>query len=163
MAVVLAGCAGGARVPGDPSKVAPADPLSADIALSAPQEGMARVVFYRPEEAFLVAVKPRIVVNGKSAGAIAMGTAFYRDAVPGFYNVHLEHEDDDAVIVQAKAGDVVFLRTRLAWAFLGYELRVEEVKPETGLAEARILRWEMDGAEGAPLSYRRDLSPAAAD
>jgi hypothetical protein len=133
------------------------------MALSGPAEGMGRLIFYRPPEALLVAVEPRILVNGKSVGPIAMDTAFYRDALPGFYKVHLEHEEEDAVILQVLPGKTLFLRTRLVWEMLGYELRVERIEPGTGSVEAAVLRWHAPKNANAPLTFMSDDAPIPAD
>jgi hypothetical protein len=163
LALLAAGCAGGVRAPADSTTQRPADPLLADMALSGPAAEKGRIVFYRPPEALLVAVQPRILVNGKSVGPIVMGAAFYRDALPGFYRVHLEHEDEEALLVEAARGEIVFLRTRLFWETLGYKLRMERVDAETGANEAAVLRWQPPAEEDAPLTYRRDGLPAAAE
>jgi Protein of unknown function (DUF2846) len=72
---IMAGCA---ELPG-----------SAQVAASAPPvpSGLARVWFYRPLEPSESLNLALIDMNGSYVGAVANGSAFYRDVRPGYYRI----------------------------------------------------------------------------
>jgi hypothetical protein len=62
---------------------------TAQVAVSAPPipAGQARVWFYRPLEPYESRNFARIDMNGSFVGAVANGSAFYRDVAPGHYHI----------------------------------------------------------------------------
>ena len=72
--LLAAGCAG----PPAPAQIAVAPPVPA---------GQARVWFYRPLEPYESLNLARLEMNGSFVGAVANGSALYRDVPPGHYHI----------------------------------------------------------------------------
>ena len=84
---------------------------TASAAVSAsPGAGEARIFFYREDFAFLGAIEPEIVVNGKRVGTSRVGEAFFRDAAPGRYQVYSSHNPDYIVEFWVAAGEEAFVK-----------------------------------------------------
>jgi Protein of unknown function (DUF2846) len=63
-------------------------PVTAQLAAATPvPAGQARIFFYRPLEPYGSLNLARIALNGSYAGAVANGSAFYRDVSPGHYHI----------------------------------------------------------------------------
>lgn len=75
LVLFVAGCA---NVGGAAQVAAVAPPVPA---------GEARVWFYRPLEPYESLNLARINMNGNYVGAVANGSAFYRDVPPGYYHI----------------------------------------------------------------------------
>ncbi len=65
-----------------------------------PEPGQARIYFYRPLDAFLIARETEVVINDKRIGLAVSGAVFYRDALPGRYRIHTV-DDEISVVTSA--------------------------------------------------------------
>ncbi len=121
---LLAGCAGANRDYWQPT---PERTQAAELA---------RIYFYRPEEAFLMGAAPLVIVNGRRVGTLRNGEAFYRDARPGRYRVYLSSAKDDVVELTLAPGARAFVTAGIAWRMLGFRLVAQPV--EAAEAEAAM-------------------------
>ncbi|MEX2409549.1 MAG: hypothetical protein WD489_10620 [Rhodovibrionaceae bacterium] len=124
---LLAGCV---------TKGAPLSATAAEIAAAEPASGLGRIYFYRERDAFLGAIEPGIVVNGKRVGTARYGEIFFRDALPGRYEVFSTHNDDTTAAFALAEGESVYIKTAPRLDGLCTELTAVLVDPETGAAEA---------------------------
>ncbi len=93
---------------------------------------LARIYFVRPDNAFMIAAEPVVVVNGRRVGTLRNGEAFYRDARPGRYEIYLSTSQDDVVEVAVTAGERAYVRSDIEWRLLGFRLVAEPVDADEG-------------------------------
>lgn len=105
----------------------------------APPEGKARIYFYRPIDAFLIARETEFVVNDMRVGKAISGAVFYRDALPGKYRIHTADDDSSVVNLELHAGDIGFVRAQSNSGGLRFVISAVLVDPGTGELEARHL------------------------
>jgi hypothetical protein len=117
---------------------------------------LARIYFYRPEVSFLMAAAPFVVVNGRRVGTLRNGEAFFRDARPGRYEVHLSSSDDDVIALDLAAGETAYVRAEIAWRMLGFRLVAAETPAEA--AEPAVATLPLVTGLEADLQ-RRDPEP----
>ena len=127
----------------------PVTGTAAAVASDGPASGLGRIYFYRDEEAFMAAVEPGIIVNGKWVGTARYGEVFFRDALPGRYEVFSTHNDDDVAAFTLAEGEQVYIKTVPRLDGLSTELTAVKVAPDTGAAEIRALEL-VQGNEPAP-------------
>ena len=108
-----------------------ATPLVGSLPALAPGQG--RIVFYRPDDAFLGALSPDIVVNDRIVGEAIVGSVFDRPAWPGSYTVFLAGHDEDA----------------LTFALAPDETRYVRITPRFVLTNSRLVPELVDAATGA--------------
>ena len=77
-----------------------------------PEPGQARIYFYRPLDAFLIARETEVVINDQRIGQTISGTVFYRDALPGRYRIHTVDDEISVVYLSLEAGDVAYVRAQ---------------------------------------------------
>ena len=111
----------------------------AEIAAEPPGSGLGRIYFYREEEAFLAAVEPGIIVNGKWVGTARYGEVFFRDALPGRYEVYATDNDDDIVSFTLAEGETVYIRTEPHLDGISTLLTATRVDAEIGREETAEL------------------------
>jgi Protein of unknown function (DUF2846) len=97
-------------------------PGSAQVAASAPPvpPGQARVWFYRPLEPSESLNLALVDMNGSYAGAVANGSAFYRDVPPGHYRIapqSFSHDINQDRNVDIAAGQQLYIKivSLVAW------------------------------------------------
>ena len=103
--------------------------------LAPPLPGQGRIYFYRTEVPLFVALEPMIVVNSRPVGRSVFGEAFYRDAYPGRYRVHLDDNPEGVIEFRLAAGEVRYVKTVLEIEISSDRLTVELVEAETALDE----------------------------
>jgi hypothetical protein len=113
----------------------PVTGTTAEIAAEPPAAGLGRIYFYRLEEAFLAAVEPSIIVNGKWVGTARYGEVFFRDALPGRYEVFSTDNDDDVVSFTLGEGETVYIKTEPHLDGISTVLTATEVAPAVGERE----------------------------
>lgn len=113
----------------------PVSTTMAEIAAEPPASGLGRIYFYRQEEPFLAAVEPRIIVNGKWVGTARYGEVFFRDALPGRYEVFSTDNDDDVVSFTLAEGETVYIKTAPKLDGISTLLTASKVAAETGAEE----------------------------
>jgi hypothetical protein len=87
----------------------------------------ARFVFYRTNDSFLYSArKSRIVIDGETTGAVALGGFFYRDVTPGRYRMKADMWDAPGnceLLLTADAGSLYYFqvdpRKESLWSFAG--------------------------------------------
>lgn len=107
--------------------------------LPEPAAGRARIYFYRPQGSLFPALEPDVIVNGRKVGVSVVGEAFYRDAYPGRYEIFLTSDDDRLLSLSVAAGDTQFVRTSVAFGFLGPRLAPKLVEGSRGRREIQAL------------------------
>ena len=117
----------------------PVTGTAAEIAASDPADGLGRIYFYRQEDAFMAAVEPGIIVNGKWVGTARYGEVFFRDALPGRYEVFSTHNDDGTVTFTLAEGERVYIKTVPRLDGRTTELTAIKVAPATAAAEIQPL------------------------
>lgn len=105
--------------------------------LPGPPAGHARIYFYRTAIPFLVAVQPDIIVNSKKVGTSTFGAVFYRDALPGRYEVFLTSDKDNPLSLTAVAGQSYFVKTVVGLGISGSKLVAEMVEEERAQQEVK--------------------------
>ena len=115
----------------------PIQPAAAPRDLSGDQ---ARLYFYRPNDSLFPAIRPEVIINGRKVGVSIVGEAFYRDALPGRYEIFLTSDDDDRLNVVLRPGEVRYVRTSIAMGWLGPRLSPTEVDSERGARDLENLR-----------------------
>jgi hypothetical protein len=128
LALVLAACATTQK----------AEPLHGPLPALAPGQG--RIVFYRPDNAFLGVLTPDVVVNGRSVGEAIVGSVFYRAAWPGDYTVFLAGHEDEAVTFALAPGDTRYVRISPHFSLTDSRLSLTLVDAATGTAQTQGLR-----------------------
>ncbi len=104
-----------------------------------PEPGQARIYFYRPLDAFLIARETEVVINDQRIGQTISGTVFYRDALPGRYRIHTVDDEISVVYLSLEAGDVAYVRAQSQLGSIGFGIGTVLVTPEIGQAEAEDL------------------------
>ncbi len=104
-----------------------------------PKPGQARIYFYRPIDAFLIARETEVVINDERIGLAVSGAVFYRDALPGRYRIHTVDDEISVVYLSLEAGDVAYIRTQSQLGSIGFGIGTVLVTPEVGRAEAEGL------------------------
>lgn len=117
----------------------PVSDMTAEIAAEPPASGLGRIYFYREEEAFLAAVEPGIIVNGKWVGTARYGEVFFRDAVPGRYEVFSTDNDDDVLSFTLAEGETVYIKTKPQLDGISTLLTATKVHAEVGAEEIATL------------------------
>ena len=105
------------------------------LGMPAPENGQARIVFYRPWGSLFPALTPAVVVNGRKVGVSVAGDLFLREAHPGRYEVFLSNDRDKALILTVAAGEVAYVRTSVAFGLTGPYLKPKLVDEETARHE----------------------------
>ncbi len=105
------------------------------LGLPAPEDGQARIVFYRPRGSLFPALTPDVVVNGRKVGVSVAGDLFLREAHPGRYEVFLSNDRDKVLSLTVAAGEVAYVRTSVAFGFIGPYLKPKLVEEETARQE----------------------------
>jgi hypothetical protein len=134
----LGGCAGGGR-----EAVGAGTPVPDSAPLAAPQGEVGRIYFYRSDLPVMVALAPEVIVNGREVGKAGYEAVFYRDALPGRYEVFLETDPDHPVYFTLAPGELRFVKATMALDWGGTRMTVALVEPETArreIAEQRRLR-----------------------
>ena len=136
--LALAACAGGASDPAGAGSVVPdGEPLIRA------EGGLGRIYFYRSQVPLMVALSPEVVVNGREVGKADYDAVFYRDGLPGRYEVFLTSDPDNPIYFTLGAGELRFVKAvmKLGWSgtVLGVEL-VEEPVARREIAEQRRVR-----------------------
>ena len=149
---LLSGCAAGPKL----NELYPAPPGA--------EPGLARIYFYRPLDAFLIARDTEFVINGQRVGEAVSGAVFFRDARPGRYRIHTVDDDASVIYLSLVAGDVAYVRAQSQLGSLGFGIGAVLVTPAVGSAESAGLvltdgraREAEDATPGAPLTA---LNPA---
>ena len=119
-AALLAGCATGPSVSDLGARIPPI-----------PQQ-MGRIWFYRSGTPFGAAVQPAILVNGSKVGDAVPGGAFWRDAMPGNYEVSTSTEVENKLTFTLAAGEVRFVETHIVPGILVGRIVPRLVQPEQG-------------------------------
>ncbi len=104
-----------------------------------PKPGQARIYFYRPIDAFLIARETEVVINDERIGLAVSGAVFYRDALPGRYRIHTVDDEISVVYLSLEAGDVAYIRAQSQLGSIGFGIGTVLVTPEVGRAEAEGL------------------------
>ncbi len=125
--VLLAGCASGPKL----------NEVYADPPGAAP--GQARIYFYRPLDAFLIARDTDFVINGQRIGKAVSGAVFFRDARPGRYRIHTVDDDSSVIYLSLEAGDVAYVRAQSQLGKLGFGVGAVLVTPAVGRSESEGL------------------------
>ncbi len=102
-------------------------------------EGMGRIYFYRTDIPLLTALEPAVIVNSKLVGHSQHATVFYRDAMPGRYEVFLESDTENVLKFTIASGQVQFIKTFIDLEITGTELAIELVEEELGRQEVHSL------------------------
>ncbi len=103
------------------------------------EPGQARIYFYRPIDAFLIARETEVVINDERIGLTVSGAVFYRDALPGRYRIHTVDDEISVVYLSLEAGDVAYIRAQSQLGSIGFGIGTVLVTPEVGRAEAEGL------------------------
>ena len=101
--------------------------------------GQARIYFYRPLDAFLIARDTDFVINDQRVGKAVSGAVFYRDALPGRYRIHTVDDDASVIYLSLEAGDVAYVRAQSQLGKLGFGVGAVLVTPEVGRRESAAL------------------------
>ncbi len=117
------------------TKGTPVSTTAAQVAASEPGSGLGRIYFYRDREAFLGAIEPGIIVNGQRVGTARYGEVFFRDALPGRYEVFSTHNDDHITAFTLAEGETVYIKTLPRLDGLSTEMTAILMAPELGAAE----------------------------
>ena len=104
-------------------------------ALAPPPPGKGRIYFYRTEVPLFVALEPMIVVNSRPVGRSVFGEAFYRDANPGRYRVHLDDNPGSVIEFRLGAGEVRYVKAVLEIEISSDRLTIELVETEAAREE----------------------------
>ena len=72
-------------------------------------------------------------------GVSVAGEAFYRDALPGRYEIFLTSDDEDLLTVTLRPGQTHYVRTSIAMGWLGPRLAPTSVESEQGELEVQSL------------------------
>ena len=124
---LLSGCASGPKL-----NEVYADPPG-------PEPGQARIYFYRPLDAFLIARDTDFVINDQRIGQAVSGAVFYRDALPGRYRIHTVDDDTSVIYLSLEAGDVAYVRAQSQLGKIGFGVGAVLVTPAVGRAESESL------------------------
>lgn len=128
-----------------------------------PPSGQARIYFYRPIDAFLIARDTEFVVNDLRVGVAVSGAVFFRDALPGSYRIHTVDDTRSVVYLKLEAGDVAYVRAQSQRGSLGYGVGAVLAEPEVGRHESAGLVYT-DGREDEDATEQpRYLLPQAAE
>lgn len=101
-----------------------------------PKPGQARIYFYRPLDAFLIARDTDFVINDQRVGEAISGAVFFRDALPGRYRIHTVDDPASVIYLRLEAGDVAYVRAQSQLGSLGFGIGVVLATPAVGRAEA---------------------------
>jgi hypothetical protein len=110
--------------------------------LSAPAEGRARIVFYRPSGVFGYAMRADIFLDGKRVGKSAPGTKFYVDTTPGIHRVTVPtilYSGESTLDVSVAEGQVIYVRTSIGGSAIGGRTNIELVGPPQGTEDTANL------------------------
>lgn len=113
--------------------------------LPPPRDGQGRIYFYRAATPLLVALEPQVIVNGKLVGASRPGSVFYRDALPGRYEVFLASDRNRPVSFDLGAGQARFVKTIIDFGIAGVRLSARLVEEATAREEIADLSF-IEGA-----------------
>lgn len=130
-----------------PTPPALAEPVQS---IEPPPPGLARLYVYRQHDLLLVTLEPHVIVNGLSLGTIAMGEAFFRDARPGRYEIHLSSDPWHVVELQLGPGDTAFVRATLRVGLGTVRLSAEHMGRATAAHEIKLLNQKSEVAEPPP-------------
>lgn len=136
----LAACAGRSS---DPAGAGSIVPDSEPLVRPAGEHG--RIYFYRSQVPLMVALSPEVVVNGREVGKADYDAVFYRDALPGRYEVFLTSDPDNPIYFTLAAGELRFVKAVMKLGWSGTVLGVELVDEPVGrgeIAEQRRTRAE---------------------
>jgi hypothetical protein len=117
----------------------PAAQTTSAAVAAAPPAGEARLFFYREKFALLGAIEPDVVVNDKRVGTSRAGEAFYRDALPGRYQIYTSHNPDHVVEVRVEAGEEAFIKVEARLQSLNSKLTAVLMDPQLGAQEMEEL------------------------
>ena len=92
--------------------------------ISAPNNGMSRIIVYRSSGFVGSAVEYRIILNGKTIGELGPNGFLYWDTEPGFKTLEVRFEPPGASTsgwkqFSAMSNDLIVFRTSLPNSFLG--------------------------------------------
>ena len=124
---LLSGCAAGPKL-----KEVHAEPPG-------PNPGQARIYFYRPLDAFLIARDTDFVINDQRVGEAISGAVFFRDALPGRYRIHTVDDTASVIYLSLEAGDVAYVRAQSQLGSLGFGIGAVLVTPAVGRTESESL------------------------
>ena len=96
------------------------------LALPAVAPSKARLIFYRGGDPYDGLTWTRVSLNGQRVGAAAPGTVFYRDVMPGVYQIGVDSEklypgQDKALAVDAGSTTYVKVMTAPLWGQSGVQ------------------------------------------
>lgn len=101
--------------------------------------GQARMVFYRDDNPFLLALEPQIVVNSLAVGRSLFGAVFYKDARPGRYKVFLATDEENPVYLILRAGETAYIKVVPELKVPGSKLTAYQIAPAQGQTETQGL------------------------
>ena len=93
---------------------------------------MGRIYFYRAPGLFMAAVEAKIIVNSRKVGALAPGTAFFRDALPGRYELVLADDPETVLTFSVQAGALSFIEVTASLDFSGVHFSAQEIGQTQG-------------------------------
>ncbi len=100
--------------------------------LPVPVNEMGRIYFYRAPGILMAASEAEIVVNSRKVGNLAPGTAFYRDAFPGRYEVVLANNPEEILDFTVSAGQLTFIEITSALELSGLQHSARQVENDQG-------------------------------
>ena len=128
--LALAACTGDRESPvGSGTLVPDSEPLAAPAA----EHG--RIYFYRSQVPLMVALAPEVIVNGREVGKADFDRVFYRDALPGRYEVFLASDPDNPLYFTLAPGELRFVKAVMKLGWGGTRLGAELVEEAVGRRE----------------------------
>ena len=149
--LVLGGCAQNGSEPSPLAESATSPTIDLP---SPPPPGQGRIYFYRSDLPLMVALAPEVIVNGRQIGEAAYEAVFYRDALPGRYEVFLASSPEEPIYFSLAAGDLRFVKTVVDIGLTGTSLTAELVEEAKARREIEAQRW----AQSKPPAGPRDPS-----
>ncbi|MCZ4281736.1 DUF2846 domain-containing protein [Kiloniella laminariae] len=109
------------------------------ITSSLPQASseQARIYFYRSKVPFLAAVQPEFLVNGKAVGTAVLNQVFFRDALPGNYEIQISSHMKKILPLTLKPGETYYIRAFGTTSVIRTYLTIEEVSEEEALEDLK--------------------------
>ena len=141
--VLLTGCAAGDGRLGEAFAAREPVPIALPVP---PPPGQGRIYFYRSNLPLMLALAPEVIVNGRRVGEAAYERVFYRDALPGRYEVFLASDPDAPLYIDLAAGELRFVKTVIDVGLTGTRLSAALVEESQGRREIEAQRW----AQGRP-------------
>ena len=115
-----------------------------NTALTLPQEGDARIVFYRTFSLFGYVQQSDILLDGKKVGRSAPGTQFHVDTSPGAHRIAVPnflYSGQREIDVTVSNKEIIYVRTWIGGSGFGGRTNIVIVPPSQGVQETAGLEF----------------------